>query len=237
MNKTQYTRPEITKDMDVGYALSFYDLGCREDTFKQFDIIPDGHVWEQVIINYCEDNDIDLSDIDFDPESDLFAAYSENKQKLEEVVVIIDILISKPKKLIKIIKRLDLEDDDELWAPAEFIEDLKENDIDLSRPISIMFDLDFKSVTSAKKAGEICTKEGYQCFIDDRDDEVLFAAVVQVIPNTQEIEEKIRYFGDLANKLDGKLSFYDDYNDETDNLVTTTYGSTWVTYETLCKNT
>ncbi len=231
--KTKYIAPSIIKyeDGDGEYILSFDDLGCVEKTFEKIEIIPDGHVWEDVIISYCDENEVDITEIEFDSESDLFSAYSENKNSLERIIGIIDILISKPKILSNILENIELENDDNIWSASEFIEHLIFNDIDLTQPIELMLDIEFKQLESAKKAGAICVADGYKCFIDERDHEVLFMGVTKLKPIIQEIESRIEYFQNIANQLDGKFEYYNVYNEEFDHPVSSTYGSTWAEYK------
>jgi hypothetical protein len=235
--KTQYALPSIIKHESNEYILSFDDLGCVEKTFSKFDVVPDGHAWEKVIITYCDEHDIDTSEIDFDSESDLFSAYSDNRNALNSIVDAIDVLASKPRTLSSILEQIDLDDDSDIWEASDFIDHLRDNNTDLTKPLEVTFDLEFKSLSAAKEAAEVCAKEGYRCFIDDRGDEVLVMAIVCLMPDEQVINNQINYLTDLATRLDGEFVFYNEYSEEFDNPVTNTFGSTWVTYETPNKNT
>ena len=56
MNKVQYTCPEIIENKSVGYILIFNDLDCIKEIFTEFDLVTDGHTWENIIKFYCEEN-------------------------------------------------------------------------------------------------------------------------------------------------------------------------------------
>ena len=229
MFRKKYNPAEISKNDTEGYSIYFDDLDSAKKSFDKFDMVSDGHKWEQAIQIYCIDNDIDVSEVDFDSESDLFAAYSKSKDDLEKITAIIDSFISSPKILISVLEEMDDEDDDGPETPEEFIEHLSYNGYNISKPREIIFFIDFKNQENARKACEACMLDGYQCLLDlCLVDEIHFAAVKKIVPSLEILNLNISYFNNIATEFDGKFDYYDDYEN---NDLMSTYGSEWFYYK------
>ena len=207
MFRKKYNPAEISKINSEGYSLYFDDLDSAKKSFDKFDMISDGHHWERAIDYYCMDNNIDISKIDFDSESDLFAAYSNDKESLKIVTSIIDKFIQQPKTLNDVLKNIE-DEDDECFTPSEFIEHLEDNGFNLSEKINIIFYVDFNDEKQAKEACELASVNGYTCLLGIEYDNSPIAASIEMIPNKNNIEKSYKFFMEIANNLNGKLDDY-----------------------------
>ncbi len=209
----------------------FEEGGLYSIVFTDFPDNIGGHEWESAIKTVCKEKNIDISKLEFDSESDMFAVYSPKKEFLQPIASIINIFVSKPKNLISM---LDSGSEgiieDEIEAPEEFIENLGYMGFDLSKSRQIAFYVEFKNEQYAKAACKECSLKGYQCLLDLRvEDEVNFAAIANSKLTTNELNEKIKYFQYIAKKYEGKFDLYDDYENE--DLIDGIYGSEWFVYK------
>lgn len=211
MVKIKHLSAEITKVDSNVFSLTFSDLDCVRKTFNEYGLPPDGHTWERAIDAYCNVNSIDISLLEFDSESDLFAAYSKDKGLLQATASIIEEFITNPKCLREILEKLDGKETEE-FSVSEFIEDLEYNEYDLSKPLEIIFFLDFEKAHQAKKACETSLADGYKCFLDVEDNNAPFAAIINIIPEKSNLESRIEFFKELANSFNGKFDFCDTYD-------------------------
>ncbi len=197
-----YKPPEIIEVQGIGYSLVFDDLHCSKDIFSKFDLLPTGHNWEKAIELFCDENNIDISMIQFDSESDLFSAHSDNKESLNKIIVVIDGFLKNEKNLSNLLKEID----DNLWCSAEeTFEELEDDGVDFTKAIEFDFMVDFNDRTKLKKACNITSRIGYKCFYTNQFE---MASIKKIIPNKANIQECSAHFKKLAVDLDGKLSVY-----------------------------
>ncbi len=198
----QYNQPEIIEIKDKSYSLTFDDLDCSKKVFTKFDLSSDGYNWAKAIEKYCDSNNIDTSSIEFDPESDLFSAYSEDEKILQKISSIIDIFFDNAKTLSTVLKDIN----DDLWGtPEQMMEELEDDDVDFTKLITFDFMVDFKNKEKLNDACEIATLGGYKCFYSDGNEMV---AIREMLPNKENIKESCNFFKKIAVDLDGKTSVY-----------------------------
>jgi len=80
-------------EIDSGFgthSLTFMELDKHSDTLEELGYQGSGYTWEAMVRAVLKSKNIDDGNIDFDPESDMFAAYSESKEALVVVAHIID---------------------------------------------------------------------------------------------------------------------------------------------------
>ena len=58
------------------FELTFGDLDIVREHFSKCGLTPDGHTWERAIVSYCDESKLDISELEFDSESDLFSVFS-----------------------------------------------------------------------------------------------------------------------------------------------------------------
>ena len=190
-----------------------------------------GYEWESAIKTACKKKNIDISKVEFDSESDMFAVYSQKKEHLQPIASVIDMLVSKPKNLklmLDSVSECTIEDD--ISAPEEFIENLECMGFDLSKSRQIAFYLEFENAQHAKAACKECYLEGYKCLLDLRvENQIHFAAIANFKLTINTLNEKIKYFQYISKTYEGKFDFYDDYENE--DLIDGIYSSEWFEYK------
>lgn len=72
------------------HTLTFNELDKYSDTLEELGYHGSGYTWEAMVRAVLKSKNIDDNNINFDPESDMFAAYSNSKEALVIVAHIID---------------------------------------------------------------------------------------------------------------------------------------------------
>ena len=162
-----FQQPEITRIpahlMQSGkrFELTFRELDVVQEHFAKRGLVPDGHTWERAIIGYCEANSFDVSELDFDSESDLLSVYSETRDSLEKITAIIVKFVTDEEALANVLRSLNVEED----SPEELLELMREEGADLSSPVEFEFILQFHDESDLESACRKFTEQGYVCFL------------------------------------------------------------------------
>ena len=91
-------------EIDSGFgehSLTFMELDKHSDTLEALGYQGSGYTWEAMVKAILKSKNIVDDNIDFDSESDMFAAYSDSKQTLVVVAQIIDQLASDRDLMVK----------------------------------------------------------------------------------------------------------------------------------------
>ena len=199
----------VLSDQFGGYVLNIVDLDCAKSIFDSCDVVPTGHAWEAAILKYCTDESLDVSNVEFDPESDLFVAYASNREQLDKIAQVIETFLHKSSVLSRVLESLDLDIEEEFSA-EEFIEHLEYNDVDLTKPLDLMFFVEFSERDAVHKACETAYATGYECFLNTASAPYYFAAKIVEIPELNRLNIRIRYFQELALELGGNFESCED---------------------------
>ncbi|MCP3869573.1 MAG: hypothetical protein GY703_16040 [Gammaproteobacteria bacterium] len=196
--------------------MSFHELDRSANLFHENDLYSDGYAWQRAVELFCSRNSIDISGIEFDSESDMFAAYSNSPAPLKAVAMVIERFVTKPETLAECLQSLEKIEDE--WFTAEgFLEHLKLGDVDISIPQDIHFDLIFNDEKQAQKACHVATLRGYRCYFGLEYDDYPIVVIVNTLLSKKTLEDLFAYFSDLGEKTGGLFDHYDIY-DEFDSL-------------------
>lgn len=80
---------ELLQHKPGNFSLVFSDFAGSSDYIKSHGGLGGGYSWEALVIGVVEILPVDISSIEFDPESDMFAAASANRLALRFVAAII----------------------------------------------------------------------------------------------------------------------------------------------------
>ena len=185
-------------------VLNIENLECCNSAFAGVEIPPTGHNWAAAILSYCESHDIDVSNVEFDPESDLFAAYSQHRKDLERITQVVETLVANPIELRRSWPGLP-EDEDLVFSVEDFVEDLDFNGVDLSRPLEVRFFLEFPQKEPVLSACKRASAAGYDCLLQTTSEPFFFAASVEELPTLEALQERVDYFRGLAQELGGNF--------------------------------
>ncbi len=185
------------------FELTFRELDVVREHFTKRGLVPDGHTWERAIIEYSEENDLDVSKLDFDSESDLFSVYSETRDSLEKLAAIIVEFVTDEEALPNVLRRLNVEED----SPEELLQLMKEEGTDLSRPIKFEFIILFDDESDLKSACQRFAEHGYICFYSDS---LQVAICHEIFPDLEELEELHRAINDVAQEFGGSIEVFSD---------------------------
>lgn len=198
------------EDGDLSLICSNFDF-CREE-FKRFDVNPTGHVWEDLIQIYCKEKDIDLGEIDFDSESDMFAASSQGEASLNVLKAAFEAIVNKPSILVSLLENYE-EEESELWTVDEFLEHLDYNEIDRSKKLFLHFDLEFQKEENSVKACEEIADKNYPCYVGLEYENYPVAIGITAVPDKKFLSEMVEFASVLAEKYGGDFSYFCFYHE------------------------
>jgi len=197
------------EDGDLSLTCSNFDF-CKEE-FKRFDVNPTGHVWEDLVQIYCEEKDIDLEEIGFDSESDMFAAYSQNEASLNALKAAFEAIVKKPSILVSLLEDYE-EEESELWTVDDFLEHLDYNEIDRSKKLFLHFDLEFENKENSVKACEEIAGRDYPCYVGLEYENFPVAIGITVVPDKKVLSEMVEFVSALAERCAGSFDYFDFYH-------------------------
>lgn len=102
---------EVSEDEPGSYDLSFFELAPYSEVIGNVTGNSDygsGYTWESMVRAVQELRGLEL-DIEYDPESDMFAAYSSRKSDLKELGKIIEELIANRSLMLEALTRAESE--------------------------------------------------------------------------------------------------------------------------------
>lgn len=184
---------EISDNGEHGYSLVFdpSDINSSHD----------GHNWSTIIKNHCIASNVIIDELTFDPESDMFSAYSEKSEPLETLRQAIEQLLSDDELLNSYSTDTnDIEDSDDDMTNEEFVEWMKENGIG-NTPQIFEFSFDaFNDKKQAKALESELTELGFNPNIEKIDGEIFFDLSVKIMPDVAELDAIESIFKRLAKQ-------------------------------------
>lgn len=213
--KAAFHQPEIKKipaglmPSGMQFELTFRDLDVRREQFAKFGLTPDGHTWELAVIAHCNENELDISELEFDSESDLFSVFSKSRDSLESISLAIVELVTEEEALQSALCEVDVEED----SPEEVLRGMAIEGRDLSGPVKFDFIMHFRNDSDLKLACQKSTELGYTCFFDDAQQ---VAICHETWPDLTRLSELHRSIDDVAKEFGGKIEVFLDHDDETD---------------------
>lgn len=210
--KKTFQKPEIqslpANVMPSGdqFQLTFHDLGVVGEHFEKCRLTPDGHTWERTVLEYCNKRKLDLSELEFDSESDLFSVYSSARDALETIRLAIVELVTNEEALEGVLSEIDVEED----TPEELLRLLAIEGTDLSGPITFEFIIAFRNNSDLKGACERYDDLGYTCYYDDS---LQVAVFHEIYPTLEALSELHDAVVTVARQLGGKLEVFADYDE------------------------
>lgn len=205
-DKAQQGLLEINKFDSSLYSIDFTDFDMFENIMPKLEVVLDGHVLETAVEGYCIDKNIELEGVEFDSESDMFAAYSDNRFQLEKIKGVIESFIKHPTLLTKYTKNIK---EDEWFTPAQYIEHLKYNNMDLTKTMTFSFQLEFDNDNSAREACKVAINNGYSCYLGQDYENSPIVALIDYIPDLRNIQESYDFFLNLSKQFSGTFDYFD----------------------------
>lgn len=101
----------INKIDEGCYSLGISDLEKFENVFEDNNVALNGHSLEEVIIEYCKRVSVDIKDLEFDSESDLFCVYARNAETLKPLQQALIKIIDEPLLLESSITSIEFEEE------------------------------------------------------------------------------------------------------------------------------
>jgi hypothetical protein len=106
--KDEFAPCTLVEHDDGTYSLCFSDFDLAEDTFEEMDQEAGGYAWHGVVDALVRLKAPRLrKEVDYDPESSMFAAYSKSKDALKAVAELIRAAIADRKLLREAIENAD----------------------------------------------------------------------------------------------------------------------------------
>ena len=188
------------------FELTFHDLDVHGEQFTKYGLTPDGHTWERAVIEYCDERKLDISELEFDSESDLVSVYSRSRDALENINLAIVELVTKEDALQNVLCELDVEED----SPEELLRLMAIEGTDLSGPVKFEFIMTFRNDSDLESACQKYTEIGYTCFYTDS----LQVGICQEInPDLKALEQLHTSINDVAQNFGGKIEVFSDHDE------------------------
>lgn len=210
--KAAFRKPEI-RTLPAGvvpsgaqFELTFHDLGVVGEHFENCGLTPDGHTWEQAVVEYCDERKFDTHGLEFDSESDLFSVYAASRDALEPVYFAIVELVTDEETLLRVLSELDVEED----SPEELLRLLAIEGTDLSRPMTFEFIIAFRNDSDLKSACQEYDDLGYTCYYDDS---LQVAVFHEIYPNLEKLSELHSAVEKVTSQFGGKLEVFSNYDE------------------------
>ena len=193
------------------FELTFHDLDIAREQFTQRGLTPDGYTWERAVIGYCDECKFDISELEFDSESDLLSVYSRSRDSLENVNAAIVQLVTDTEALQKVLCGLDVEED----SPEELLRLMAEEGTDLSGPVKFEFIIDFRDDSDRMSACQKYTELGYTCFYSDSLD---VGICHEIYPDLKKLEELHSSINEVAQSFRGTIEVFSDHDEADETL-------------------
>lgn len=166
--------------------------------------IIDGHVLVSLIQSHCKLNNIDITSVELDPESDLFSAYSDDYQLLKKLQFILKKLIDDDKALNRSLKYSTVNTIDDL-STKELLALLREDSTD---PATFEFTIDFLNIDQAQQASEACSKMGFLCTLNNIDSDIYLQLKMTVSPVEEEFTKIEQTIKKIARQYKGTYEYF-----------------------------
>ena len=215
--KGAFQQPEIRKIpahlMPSGnrFELTFDDLDIVREHFGNYGLTPDGHTWERAIVEYCDEIKLDISELEFDSESDLLSVYSRSRDSLENISDVIVKFVADEEALQNVLCGLDVEED----SPEELLRLMAEEGADLSGPVKFEFIIVFPDDSDLKSACQKYTELGYTCFYSDA---LQVGICHEIHPDLEKLGELHSSINDVAQDFGGKIEVFCDHDEADETL-------------------
>ncbi len=192
------------------FELTFHDLDVHREQFANFGLTPDGHTWERAVIEHCGASGLDISELKFDSESDLFSVYSRFRDALENIKLAIVELVTREEALQNALCEPDVEED----SPEELLRLMAIEGTDLSGPVKFEFIMAFRNDIALKSACRTYTEVGYMCFYNDLE----VAICLETQPDLQRLNELHSSIDGVARNFGGNIEVFCDHDDTDETL-------------------
>lgn len=188
------------------FELIFHDLDVVREQFTKCGLTPDGHTWERAVVGYCDECKLDIRELEFDSESDLFSVYSKSRDSLEEVGAVIVELVANEQALQNVLHGLDVEED----SPEELLRLMGEEGTDLSGPVTFEIIITFPDDSKLNGACQKYTELGYICYYDDA---LQVGICHEIHPDLKNLEALHSSINDVAQNFGGTIEVFSDHDE------------------------
>lgn len=188
------------------FELTFHDLDVVREHFAKCGLTSDGHTWERAIVEYCDANKLDISELEFDSESDLLSVYSRSVDSLENINAAIVDFVTNEEALQNVLCGLDLEED----SPEELLQLMAEEGTDLSGPVKFEFIIAFLDDSELNSACQKYTELGYTCFYDNA---LQIGICHEIYPDLKRLEDLHSLINDVAQDFRGNIEVFSNHDE------------------------
>lgn len=212
-----FQQPEIKKlprhltQSGRRFELTFYDLDVVQEHFIRCGLTPDGHTWERAIVEYCNTSRLDISESEFDSESDLLSVYSRSRESLEKINAVVVEFVTNEEALLNVLCGLDVEED----SPEELLRLMAIEETDLSGPVKFEFIIVFPDDSVRNSACQKYTELGYTCFYDDC---LQVGICHETYPDLKNLNELHSSIDDVAKGFGGNIEVFCDHDEADETL-------------------
>ena len=210
--KSAFQQPEIKKiptrlvQSGKRYELTFHHLDIVREHFAKYGLTSDGHTWERAIVAYCDEVKLDISELEFDSESDLLSVSSKHRDSLENMGAVILEFVTNEEVLQNVLCGLDVEED----SPEELLQLMAEEGADLSGPVKFEFIIVFLDDSDLRSACQKYTELGYTCFCDDA---LQVGICHEIRPNPRKLGELHTSINEVAQEFGGRIAVFSDHDE------------------------